>query len=65
MGKTLYHSHCNSINKHDGMLEDYAYLIKAGITIFEITTDEQYLKFSLELTETLIENFGDKKVCFL
>ena len=63
-GKTLYHSHCNSINKHDGMLEDYAYLIKAGITIFEITTDEQYLKFSLELTETLIENFGDEEGMF-
>ncbi len=63
-GKTLYHSHCNSINKHEGMLEDYAYLIKAGITIFEITTDEQYLKFSLELTETLIENFGDEEGMF-
>ena len=63
-GKKLYHSHCNSINKHDGMLEDYAYLIKAGITIFEITTDEQYIKFSLELTETLIENFGDEEGMF-
>ena len=63
-GKTLYHSHCNSMNKHEGMLEDYAYLIKAGITIFEITTDEQYLKFSLELTGTLIENFGDEKGMF-
>ena len=63
-GKTLYHSHCNSINKHEGMLEDYAYLIKAGITIFEITTDEQYLKFSLELTETLIENFADEEGMF-
>ena len=63
-GKTLYHSHCNSINKHEGMLEDYAYFIKAGITIFQITTDEQYLKFSLELTETLIENFGDEEGMF-
>ena len=63
-GKTLYHSHCNSINKHEGMLEDYAYIIKAGLTIYEITTDEEYLKFILELTEILIENFGDEEGMF-
>ena len=58
-GSTLYHSHCNSINKHEGMLDDYAYLIRAGLLIFEVTTDQEYLEFSLKLVRHLIDNFSD------
>lgn len=58
-GSTLYHSNCNMINKHEGMLEDYAYIIRAGISIFEITNDKQYLEFSITLSEILMNNFSD------
>ena len=58
-GSTLYHSNCNMINKHEGMLEDYSYIIRAGISIFEITNDKQYLEFSITLSEILMNNFSD------
>lgn len=42
---------------HHGSLEDYAFLIKALITLYEIGEGEEYLTFARELTERVENSF--------
>ena len=60
----LYHSSCKGINKHLGMLDDYVYLIKAGLMLYEITNDDKYLSISIKLTETVLADFAQKNSGF-
>lgn len=46
-------------NVLNGYLSDYAYLIKAYITLFEATSKFQYLNKAESLCSTAIENFWD------
>ena len=55
----LYHSHCNGINKYNAMLEDYAYLIKASLSLFEATSNKKYLNFAIKCNKKTSLNFLD------
>ena len=55
----LYHSHCNGINKYNAMLEDYAYIIKASLSLFEATSDKKYLNFAIKCNKKTSLNFLD------
>jgi len=64
LGNKLYHSSCKGINKHLGMLDDYVYLIKAGLMLYEVTNDDKYLSISIKLTETVLADFAQKNSGF-
>jgi uncharacterized protein YyaL (SSP411 family) len=44
-----------------GFLDDYAFLIKAFILLFQLTTDEEYIKDAKKLTDFVIEHFYDEQ----
>ncbi|MCG6189933.1 thioredoxin domain-containing protein [Maribellus maritimus] len=44
-----------------GFLEDYALLIQAFLTVFEVTSDEKWLELSQTLVETTFQHFFDEK----
>lgn len=56
---SFYHTWKNGSAKHPAFLDDYAYLIQALILMQEITTDTEYLEKAKEITEYVIENFGE------
>lgn len=60
----LFHSHCSGVNKHSAMLEDYAYIIKASLTLFEVTNDKKYLDFSLKTAKNVMSYFSDDNGMF-
>ena len=61
---SLFHSNCKGINKHLGMLDDYSYLIKAGLMLYELTNDEVYLNQSISLTNSVLNDFSFKNQGF-
>ena len=48
----------------NGFLEDYAYLIDALITLYQVTMDESHLTFAKELTDDTIREFYDEQTGF-
>ena len=44
----------------EGVLEDYAYLSKSSMRLFQATGDESYFKFSKDLTDKSLEIFKDE-----
>ncbi|MCM4155300.1 thioredoxin domain-containing protein [Gramella sp. AN32] len=56
----LFHTHKNGQSKINAYLEDYAFVIEAFITLFEITTDEKYLDFAVKMLEIVHEDFPAK-----
>ena len=59
VNNVLYHSHCNGVNKYEALLEDYAYIIKASLSLFEATNNAKYLNFSIRYIEKASLNFLD------
>jgi len=51
----LAHSYAKGASKHASMLDDYAFMIKAGLTLYEVSADTSYLvqvqKWAKELDE--------------
>ena len=45
----------------EGVLEDYAYLSKASMKLFQVTGDEKYFNFSKKIIDDAIEIFNDPK----
>ena len=43
----------------DGVLEDYAYMAKASMRLFQATGDEAYFNFSKEITDDAVNVFKD------
>ena len=43
----------------EGVLEDYAYLSKASMRLFQATGDESYFNFSKNITDSALELFDD------
>ena len=43
----------------EGVLEDYAYMAKASMRLFQATGDEAYFNFSKEITDDAINVFKD------
>lgn len=58
---TLWRTHKNGISKIDGVLEDYAFVIKAFIDLYQVTFEEKWMELAKNLTETVEINFQDAK----
>lgn len=48
----------------NGFLEDYAHLIQAFISLYEVTFDENWLQDAKQLTDYTFDNFYDEKAQF-
>lgn len=57
----LFHSWKQGKITINGFLEDYALIIQAYISLFEITGDEQWLKISGKLTDYCFNHFHDER----
>lgn len=60
----LYHSHKDGKATINGFLEDYAHVIQAFISLYEITFDEKWLQNAKQLTDYSFDNFYDEKAEF-
>lgn len=60
-GEELWHSFKNNQSTIPGMLEDYAFLIKACTDVFTITGNETYIRTAQQLTEVVMEKFYDSE----
>ncbi|WP_338766087.1 thioredoxin domain-containing protein [Bernardetia sp. ABR2-2B] len=57
----LYHTFKNETAEIDGFLEDYALLIEAYITLYQVCFDEKWILRADELTKFVFANFYDKE----
>ncbi len=60
----LLHRWCGGESKFDGLLEDYAFLIKGLLTLFELGQGESYLTWALQLADILERDFKDIEGAF-
>ncbi|MCI0473378.1 MAG: thioredoxin domain-containing protein [Ignavibacteria bacterium] len=56
---TIYHRFADGEKKHEGMLEDYALMIKALLDVYNITTSLKLLKKARKLIDITVEKFYD------
>ena len=56
----LFHNWKNGKASIDGFLEDYALLINASLSLFEVTGDMQWLNIATKLTDFTFTNFYDE-----
>ena len=63
---TLWRTHKNGVSKIDGVLEDYAFVIKGFIDLYQVTFEEKWIEIAKNLSETVETNFQDKstKMCY-
>lgn len=57
----LLHTWKDGLAKIDGFLEDYAFLIKAYLSVYRVTFDSSYLQKAKELTFQTMDRFYDDK----
>ena len=57
----LYHNWKQGNASVDGFLEDYALLIRAFLSLYEITGDKLWLKHTRKLTKYVLDRFYDEK----
>jgi hypothetical protein len=55
----LFHSHRAGKRLHRGTLDDYANMARAGVALFEVTGDNQYLDETQALIAVLDKHFAD------
>lgn len=55
----LFHRWCEGESRFDGLLEDYAFLIKGLLTLYETTHDKEYLTWALQLATILERDFKE------
>lgn len=60
----LYRSTCHGTPKDYGFLDDYANLIKALLTLFEVTAESPYYEWALRLTSEVEQEFGSPSGLF-
>ena len=58
-GLTFYRSYKDKRSNVKGFLDDYAYLIQACISLYQVTFDEYWIHRAKALAEQTIENFYD------
>ncbi len=58
---SLFHNYKNNKATINGYLEDYAMLIDAYISLYEVTLDEKWLSISKNLTDTALDHFFNQK----
>ncbi len=56
----LWHSHKDGASTINGYLEDYAAVVEAYISLYEVTMDMQWLQKSKKMTDYVFEHFFDK-----
>lgn len=61
--KQLLHRFNNGEAGIKAMADDYAFLVWAGIELYEATFDAEYLKKSLHLNQQFLQDFWDDKKC--
>ena len=59
-GLTLFRSYKSKRSHVKGFLDDYAYMIQASLSLYQVTFDEYWLQRSRALAEHTIENFLDE-----
>lgn len=57
----LFHSYKDGASSINGYLEDYASVIEAYISLYEVTMDEQWLDISKQLAAYTFEHFYDEE----
>ncbi len=57
----LYHSYKQGKSSIEAYLEDYAFLIKALINLYEATGESKYLLKANQFNDYILQNFYDKK----
>jgi uncharacterized protein YyaL (SSP411 family) len=57
----MLHTFKNNVAKYPAFLDDYAYLIEASISVYEITFDTHYLLDAQNWCNYVIDNFGDEE----
>jgi len=57
----LYHRYADGETMHEGMLEDYAFLVKALLDMYNITTSMKLLKTARKMIDAAIEKFYDEE----
>ena len=60
----LKHSYKDGKATINGFLEDYAHVIQAFISLYEVTFDENWLQNAKQLTDYTFDNFYNKKAQF-
>jgi len=55
----LWHVFADGQAKVTGLLEDYAYLARGLLALYELTFDRQWLHWARRLTETILREFRD------
>jgi hypothetical protein len=55
----LWHVYAGGERRIEGFLNDYALTASAALDVYEATLDDQWLAWSVALTERMIELFGD------
>ena len=60
----LKHSYKDGKATINGFLEDYAHVIQAFISLYEVTFDEKWLQNAKQLTDYTFDNFYDEKAQF-
>ena len=58
-GPGLFHNYKNGKATIEGFLEDYAHLIRALISLYEVTFEEEWLREAKRLTDHVLKNFFD------
>jgi hypothetical protein len=58
-GGILYHRYKDGEIKYSGTLDDYSFLIRGIISLYESTFDIKYLKFAIELSDKVNDLFFD------
>ena len=56
---SLYHCYRNGDASINGLIDDYAFLLKASIDLYEATLDSDYLKFGKNVCHKMINLFWD------
>jgi uncharacterized protein YyaL (SSP411 family) len=62
----LWRSYKNGVSRIEGVLEDYAFTIKALTDLYQVTFEEKWIERAKLLTQTVERNFQDQnsKMCF-
>jgi uncharacterized protein YyaL (SSP411 family) len=63
---TLWRTHKNGVSKIDGVLEDYVFVIKAFIDLYQVTFEEKWMEIAKNLAKIVEDNFQDShtKMCY-
>ena len=57
----LMHTYRNGVLKYDGYLDDYAFLVRGLLGLYQATSDKRWLTEARDLTDTMIKLFRDDK----